>query len=98
MLLDGIRSDIARLITEVIGDLGEDMGRWEKFYLVAAIAELHRNAAQLSESSDMWLRLCLVSLNKALVRPGNRDEDYAPFNDSIDRISTHELLRYVREF
>jgi hypothetical protein len=70
--IGGIRNDIADLISQYLHEMQETLGYWEKLYFAGAIAALSANKAV--QPTPIWLRLCLVNLEKAFV-PASPDRE-----------------------
>jgi hypothetical protein len=90
--VDGIRRDIADLISKSIAQKREAFGYWEKAQFAHAIAALAHNVQAGHRDSTSWLRLCLVSIENAHVPPDERSEDYTARNKQIEALTFEQLM------
>jgi len=93
--LDDVRAEIADLIRQLLTELGDSIGSWEKSWISGAIAELSSNLSAQDASSDTWLRLCLASLASALIPHDERNEEYAPIDRELTEITSHDLRKAI---
>jgi hypothetical protein len=80
-----IRKEIADLIIERLKSVKDSLGYWEKLHFAYAIATLKTS----------WLRLCLVTLEKAFIPAGERDEYYIPRDNQIDSLTYEQLMEEI---
>jgi len=86
-----IRRAIADLIAHHLQSLQNSFGYWEKVHFANAIAALAWNINSSHQPTEFWLRLCLVSLEKALVPVEKRNENYIPRDKQIDNLTYEQL-------
>ena len=91
------RKAIAGLIVEQLEEGRDSFGHWEKAHFANAIAALAWNMNSSDRSSQAWLRLCLVNVEKALIPKDQRNEHYGRRYDQFDWLSVEQLLQSVRE-
>ncbi len=89
-----IRSEIADLIAQCLQQAQGALGYWEKVHFVGAIAAFGSNI-DLGQPTQLWLRLCLLNLEKAFVPAEQRNEDYAPRDDQIDALTFEQLMEML---
>lgn len=94
--VDLIRLDIADLIAKCLAEKRETLGYWEKGQFAYAIAALARNTYSGNRESAVWLRLCLVCIEKAYVPPDKRADDPEERNEHIDALTYEQLAVEVR--
>lgn len=86
-----IRNDIAVLLRNSLVRSRDQIGYWEKVQFANAIGVFASNV-RLPHASTWWLRLCLINLEKAYVPRDQRNEDYAPRENEVERLTFDELL------
>ena len=77
------------ILEEILGclELKKDtMGTWEKTLFAQSLAYLSTNVASKSQSTSLWLRLCLVCLEKAMIPEKDRNEEYTDGSEVIESI------------
>ena len=90
--IDGnLRIDIADLLLKCIEEKKESLGVWEKSLFAQSVSCLNTNLGSNYQPTDSWLRLCLVSMEKALVPPEQRGETNTGRDQQVDSI-TFEML------
>ena len=72
---------VADLIGECLEDCRSNLGQWEKSHIANALGALAWNIRMKRQNSLTWLRLALVSLEKALTPPRKRKESYGSAGD-----------------
>lgn len=65
----------------------------ERQLFAQSLACLATNIACSSQPTALWLRLALVSLDKAMIPKKERDESYTVASDDIDQIDCDFLVR-----
>ncbi|SRR5258708_39170666 len=90
----GVKSAILDLIVAILEDKREDLGYWEKCHIGGAISAFAMNSGR---QDLIWLNLCMVNLDKALVSPSQRSDRYTPRYKAIEQI-TYEQLREAADF
>jgi hypothetical protein len=88
-----IRGEIADLIFEHLQLVQKSLGYWEKMYFAYAINALAWNINSSHEPS--WLRLCLVSLEKAFIPAAERNEKYSRLEKQIDTMTYVQLMEGI---
>lgn len=91
-----LRNSIADLLLAKIEEKKSDLGTWEKSLFGKAVSALFTNISSDFQPADSWLRLCLVSLEKALVPKNKRSEEYTTRNEEIDSITYEMLINAVK--
>ena len=91
-----IKKSIADLLLSKIEEKKNAMGTWEKSLFGESISALFTNINSEFQPTDSWLRLSLVSLEKALVPKEERNEEYTTRNEEIESI-TYEMLKNAVE-
>ena len=86
-----LRTEIADTILEFLEQKKDSMGTWEKSLFAQAIGNLSTNVNSAYQTTDSWLRLCLIALEKAIVPEDQRNEAYTNRTEQVDSI-TYELL------
>jgi len=77
------------ILEEILGclELKKDtMGTWEKALFAQSLAYLSTNVASKSQSTSLWLRLCLVCLEKAMIPEKDRNQEYTDGSEVIESI------------
>lgn len=87
-----IRNDIADLIAAQLQRVRQSLGNWEKAHFAYAIAALSWNIRARYQPTTSWLRLCLVSLEKALVPANDRNENYTSRDEQLDALTYEQLM------
>jgi len=87
-----LKISIADLLLAKIEEKKNDLGTWEKSLFAQAVSALSTNVGSDYQPTDSWLRLCLVSLEKAMVPKEARNEEYTQRNSEIESIS-YEMLK-----
>lgn len=101
-LLDGkgdikkARLAIIDLIENHLKTLRKSLGYWEKLYFAEAISSLASNINSSHQPTTSQLRLCLVNIEKALVPPNQRDENYPPRNKQIEALTYEQLAEDLK--
>jgi hypothetical protein len=90
-----IRNDIADLISQCLQQMQGALDYWEKLYFAHAIAALGWNKVPGAQPTPVWLRLCLVDLEKAFVPAEQRDEDHVPKDDQIEALTFEQLMEML---
>lgn len=93
--LGGIRLDIADLIAQQLERRRDSLGYWEKAHFAHSIGALGWNMNEKHQPTTAWLRLCLVTLEKALVPTDQRDEHYTQRDDQLDALTYEQLMLAV---
>jgi hypothetical protein len=88
----GLRAEILDLIVAVLDERKDQLGYWEKCHIGGALNALSTNLGRGDPASRLWLNLCMVNLDKALVPADQRDEGYAPRYKAIAQITHAQLL------
>jgi hypothetical protein len=86
-----LKRDIAQLIRNKIEEHRDSLGTWEKVYFAHSISALATNLNARFQPTDTWLRLCLVSLEKALIPIDERSPEANDPDPNVD-IITYEML------
>jgi len=95
-IYSGLEKSIADLLLEKIEEKKNDLGTWEKLLFGEAVSALFTNVNSEFQAPDAWLRLCLISLEKALIPKDERNEEYTTRNEEIESI-TYEMLKSAVE-
>lgn len=89
-----IRRDIAELIRNCLEQMRDSLGYWEKEHFLFAISALAWNRSPPQEEpTDIWLRLCLVSLEKAFTPKDERGEEQGSNDAAIEDLTYEQLVR-----
>lgn len=88
--LGNIRRAIADLIEAKLRAAGPSLGDWEKKHFATAISALGWSTVSQQQPTATALRLCLVSVEKALVPAAQRSENDVPQNSGT--ITFEQLL------
>ena len=92
-----IRYAIADLIVNRLNKVRNSLGYWEKVHLASAIATLAQNINLPHQPTTFWLRVCLVNIEKALVPPNQRNENYVPKDRQLDSLTFDQLMSAINE-
>lgn len=95
-----LQISVGEIIAEALEQARHSLGYWEKECLAQAIAAFGRNLGSGENITDLWLRLSLVSAEKALVPKERRMEAYSRQDSAIDVLTYEQLseaLRQLRE-
>jgi hypothetical protein len=87
----GLRAEIVESIVVVLNDRKDNLDYWEKIHIGSALSALSMNLGRGDPTSLLWLNLCMVNLDKALVAEDQRDEGYAPRYKAIAQITYAQL-------
>ncbi len=94
--VDLIRLDIADLIAQRLKEVRETLGYWEKEQFAHAIAALASNIHAGDRETTVWLRLCLVCIDKANVPPDMRSEELKVKNEFMDGLTYDQLALEIQ--
>jgi hypothetical protein len=95
--LGEIRIEIADLIIRCLSTLQNRFGYWEKAHIAHAIANLSRNMSSNHQPTNAWLNLCLVTIEKAMVPSGERNDHYTPRDTQLDAFSWEQLMEEIQQ-
>lgn len=70
----------------------DELGTWEKSLLAQSLAYLSINTASPNQPTSLWLRICLASLEKAMVPRNERNDNYTVDSEMTNSI-TYEFLK-----
>lgn len=82
---------IADYIIKCLSEKKGSMGIWEKSQFGSSISAFGSNLNQQHQPPYLWLRHCLVSLEKASVPKEQRNEEYVLLDERIEKF-TYEIL------
>ncbi len=88
-----LRTDILDEILRCVESRKNDLGIWEKELFAQSLACLATNVACPTQPTELWLRLSLVSLDKAMVPKQERNESYTVASDDVDCVDYHFLVK-----
>jgi len=94
--VDAVRIAIADLIGRLIAERRDSLGYWEKLAFAQALSWLWANVSGGNRDSTAWLRICLVSLETALVPADRRNEHHTRRSPDIEALTADLLLAEVR--
>ncbi len=87
-----LRREILEEIVRCLELKKDTLGTWEKTLFAQSLAYLSINAASTYQPTSLWLRLCLVCLEKAMVPRRERNEDYTVDSETIDSMNYEFLV------
>lgn len=90
-----IRCAILDLIAQELQALKGSFGYWEKACLANAIAALAWNIYSRHQPTTVWLRLCLVNVEKARVPAEERDEHYTLRDKQLEALTFQQLAEDI---
>jgi hypothetical protein len=90
-----VRPAIANLIENHLQALKGSLGYWEKAHLAHAIASLAWNINSRNQPPTVWLRLCLIDIENALVPATQRNENYTPRNKQLEALTYEQLIESI---
>lgn len=93
--LDEVRNEIMALIKEALETFGEKINNWQKTHISSAIGNLACNIAQRKKDCDIWLRLCLVNIQKSYTPENERDDSSVSNTEELDRITHQHLVNAI---
>jgi hypothetical protein len=74
--ISAFRVQLVELISQHLHRLGDALDDWEKDHFSDAIVALGLNVNSKQQPTNVWLRLCLIDLEKALTPKGERKGRY----------------------
>jgi hypothetical protein len=90
--IPAFRVQLVGLIFQHLHRLGNALDNWEKDHFSDAIVALGLNVNSKQQPTNVWLRLCLIDLEKALTPKELRnDRNFRPAPSAVDR-SYDELV------
>jgi hypothetical protein len=92
-----LQTAVAELVAESLAQAKGSFGYWEKEHFAHAITALASNIGKAQAPTSIWLRLALVSAEKALIRKEQRNEAYGRKDESIDEVTYEELVEEVQQ-
>lgn len=91
------RSEIGALIIEILEEMRDTLGYWEKLNIARSIDALGWNTYAIKQPTNSWLRLCLISLRRAIAPRDDSKEKFTRRVDDIDEFTCEQLLARIRE-
>lgn len=91
------RYEIGALIIEILEEMRDTLGYWEKLNIARSIDALGWNTYAITQPTNSWLRLCLISLRRAIAPRDDSKEEFTRRADDIDEFSCEQLLIRMRE-
>lgn len=88
-----LRHDILNEIWRCVEIRKDDLGIWERQLFAQSLAYLATNIACSPQPTGLWLRLTLVSLDKAMISKDERSESYTVASEDIDQIDYDFLVQ-----
>ncbi len=92
-----LKIKIANLIKSKLQEKKGSFNYWGKLHFASALTALESNVNSNYQQSDLWLHLCLVNLEKALVPKNKRNEVYVLTRKEVDGFTFEQLWNYVNE-
>lgn len=92
-----IQVAVADLVAESLEQVQQSFGYWEKETLSYAIAALAQNLGSGQTITDFWLRLSLVSAEKALAPKEQRNETYGRKDDAVNALTHQQLTTELQQ-
>jgi len=92
-----IRRDIADMIIFELEKIGNSIGYWEKACFANAISSLAWNINSSHQPMTSWLTLSLLNVERALVPPNRRNENYTPRDTQLNSFTLNQLMSAIRE-
>ena len=95
--LDGIRNDIIKLMKNVLNSFGQNINNWQKTCLASAIGALSWNLSQGLKSSDAFLRVSLLNIEKSMTPSDKRDDEMTSNIEGLNKISYELLMASIND-
>lgn len=93
--LDEVRNDIVMLIREILSENSDEISNWKKSHIASAIGSLSWNISQQLKSSDAWLRVCMMNIEKSLVPENERNDNSLSDVEVLNKITAQQLLEAI---
>lgn len=89
----GLRIAILDEVVHCLESKKDELGTWEKSLFAHSLAYLAINSMSPNQPTSLWLRICLSSLEKAMVPKDERNDDYTVDTEATDSLTYEFLLR-----
>ncbi len=90
-----VRNAIANLILDHLQAMKDSLGYWETTHFANAIAALAMNVNSMRQPTTVWLRLCLVDLEKVLAPLNQRNESHLLQDEQLKALTYEQLKALI---
>ncbi len=92
-----LRNVIADRILEFIEEKKGSLGAWEKIHLGESISALGTTSGSDDQPTNTWLKLSLLSLEKAITPENERKEENIEMDENLEKITYEMLVGAIKE-